>query len=197
MKKGVIPVISYTLLVAIIVITTSAAYFWAYPHMEKLGEGAKSQTLLNQMQSLDYVIRQASHGSVGFQNSVTLHLPEGHIMLDQENDKIVLTYEQEVSSIGVVPIDPEEDVTHHCKGDPERINNSRTGIITRRIGEYSQVYTGAAGAPGTAHITLCYPETNLTWAGRCIQGRGGPKTEVLIEKTEISNNQPVMEIDFC
>ncbi len=196
MKKGVIPVISYTLLVAIIVITTSAAYFWAYPHMEKLGEGAKSQTLLNQMQSMDYIVRQVAHGSIGFQNSVALHLPEGNIMLDDEHNKIVLTYQQETSSIGQVPRPEEEEITFSCEEGAEYINHTQTGILARRAGDYTHVYTGAAGAPGTAHVTLCYSNIDLQWKERCIQGRGGPKTEVLIEKVDI-DNKPVVEIDFC
>ncbi|MFW5902526.1 MAG: hypothetical protein ACOCTT_01420 [archaeon] len=102
-NKGITPVISYVLLVGIVVITTSAAYFWAYPHINRLGEGPKAINLVNQMESLDYAFRNVVHGEIGSQKSFSMHMPEGNIRLDEENDKIVFNFRQGAAIIGHIP----------------------------------------------------------------------------------------------
>lgn len=101
-NKGITPVISYVLLVGIVVITTSAAYFWAYPHIDRLGEGPKAQNMVNQMESLDYAMRQTIHGEIGFRNSFNLHIPEGSIRLEEDNDKIIFNFQQGTAVVGYI-----------------------------------------------------------------------------------------------
>ncbi len=103
MKKGVSPVISYVMIVAIVMMTASAAYMWAYPHMQKLGESAKSKSLSNQVRSLDYAVRQAAHGGVGFLNSLELYTESGTIRLDKDKNLITFTFQQGVEAIPNIP----------------------------------------------------------------------------------------------
>ncbi len=197
-NKGITPVISYVLLVGIVVITTSAAYFWAYPHIDRLGEGPKAQNMVNQMESLDYAMRQTIHGEIGFRNSFNLHIPEGSIRLEEDNDKIIFNFQQGTAVIGYIPEPNDIETPINCTEDLEYILDERTNIIGSKIGEYSQLYAGSTGAPGTAILTLCYPNVELVWQGKCIRGRGGPRTNVLMEKKGINEEgKPVISIDFC
>ncbi len=138
MKKGITPVISYVMLIAIVVVTTSAAYFWAYPHVERLGDGPKNINLVNQMESFDYELRRILNSEVGARNTFPLHLPEGNIRLDEENNKIVLSFRQDVATVG--HISPPEEIgkprlTWETQGDWENYTEKQN--ISIRDGEVS------------------------------------------------------------
>lgn len=198
MRKGVSPVISYVLIVAIVVTTASAAYLWAYPHMKKLGEGAKGESLVNQIESLDYAVRQVSHGEVGFRNTFQLYVPEGGIRVNEEHNHIAFSFRQ---GVGVVPnVNPPEGkkIDSTCTENSTYINDSVTGLILKRDPSNPYVYKGATSSPGNAEVLLCYPNVNLTWRGQCIRGASGPRISVLMEKMNITEDgKRKVSIDFC
>ncbi len=92
----------------------------------------------------------------------------------------------------------EENISTTCTEESNYIRDSYTGILLKKESEYTNVYKGATGGPGTAEIALCYPNINLTWQGQCIQGKTAKRTSVLIKKQNITQNgTPIVSIDFC
>lgn len=198
MKRGVSPLISYVLIVAVVITTASAAYLWAYPHMQKLGEGAKAKSLENQVRSLDYAVRQAANGEVGFVNYFHLYKPDGYIRVNEGDDTIAFTFRQKVEAVPNIEEPEGMDLNTTCTENSTYIKDNVTGLVLKRDSSNPYIYKGSTGEGGSAEILLCYPNVNLTWKGNCIRGTSSSRTSVVIEKENITaDGRKIVSIDFC
>ncbi len=195
MQRGVSPTVSFVLIVAIIVIASSAAYLWAYPLVNGINEPGKVKNLQNQMISLDYMIRATAHGDINFTNSYELYAPSGYLWLNDTHDKIRLTFLQKAEVIGQMQTTANTD----CGYLDDNIHDTDTNIMLAREMNLSRVYWGSKGI-GETEIMICYNDIDLEFGGICSKGKtGSPRLLVYMKKFGIDSTtgKPKVYINIC
>ena len=99
-SKGVSEVVSFVLILAVIIVTTLAAYLWATQSIEGLNEPGRIKSFINQMTGLDDVIRSTAHGDINFTNTFKLTAPDGFIEVREDADLLVLSFIQKAQVLG-------------------------------------------------------------------------------------------------
>jgi hypothetical protein len=196
MKKGISPTVSFVLIVSIILIGSTAAYFWAAPLVTGIAEPGRVRNLKNQMVSLDYMLRATAHGDINFTNSYELYGPESHMELIPENDTLMLTFIQKASVIGRMNYTSNKQCTYSA----DRINHERTGIVVAREMNFSRVYVGSKGEGGDTEVMICYDNIDLKYGGVCGTAKtGAPRIIVYMKKSgfNATNNQSIVDINIC
>ncbi|GEM_PF-2188509 len=195
MEKGVSSTISFALILAIILVTAMAAYFWSLTQIDRLGEQGRVNSFRSQMLGLDYALRATAHGDINFQNIFELTIPDGSIYLWPGNDTITLTFLQASSVIGRAGY---QSPDNNCSnGSVDFIYDSATNIPLYRTTNNSRVFEGSKGGRGDAEFMICYYNVDLKAGGACAAGRGGPRVLVQMKKVNVTNSKPVVNIDMC
>ncbi len=193
--KGVSPVVSYVLILAIVLSATMAAYMWAFPMSRELGELGRVNALKNQMIGLDYVIRATAHGDVNFTNEYEMHLQDATIRLDEDKDVIYLSFTQNTGVLGRAS----QNGSTTCNSTSNFLYDPLTLVPMFKESNYSRLFQGAAGnTAGPAEFALCYYDVDLQWEGHCIRGKTGTGTTILVKVKKTGfNTKPVVSIDVC
>jgi len=195
MKKGISPVVSYVMVIAIVLTTTMAAYMWALPLSKEMGEKGRITNLQSQMVGLDYVIRTTAHGDINFQNRYEMYFPNCFLYLNEGNDTIELRLNQKTGVLGTNGT--AVTVRTDCNETSQYLLDNETGIIMYKVGNNSHLFRGAIGpAAGDAEIAICYPNIDLQFGGQCTKGKGGPFSTVITKKIGYTT-KPVVKIDIC
>lgn len=196
MKKGISPTVSFVLIVSIILIGSTAAYFWAAPLVSGIGEPGRIRNLKNQMVSLDYMVRATAHGDVNFSNSYELYAPDAHLELVPENDTLMLTFIQKALVIGRM----QGTQNKQCTYGADSINDTRTGIVVAREMNFSRVYVGSKGEGGETEVMICYGNIDLKFGGVCGKAKtGSPRILVYMKKAgfNATTNNSIVSINVC
>ena len=195
MNRGISPVISYVMVIAIVLASTMAAYMWALPLSKEMGEKGRITNLKSQMIGLDYVIRSTVHGDINFQNQYEMYFPDCFLYLDEGNNSIKLVFTQNTGVFGTNG--SEVSVNVSCNASADHLLDNATRIIMFREHNTTHVFRGAIGPyAGTAEIAICYPDVDLQFGNKCSKGKNGPFSTILIRKTGFTT-KPVIEIDIC
>ena len=195
MEKGISPVVSYVMVIAIVLTTTMAAYMWAVPLSKEMGEKGRVTNLQSQMVGLDYVIRTTAHGDINFQNRYEMYFPNCFLYLNDGNDSIELRLKQESAVFGTNGT--KVTVRTDCNETSEYLLDNETGIIMYKIENNSHVFRGAVGfAAGDAEIAICYPNIDLQFNNQCNKGKGGPFATIITKKIGYTT-KPVVEVEIC
>jgi len=195
MEKGISPIVSYVMVIAIVLGTTMAAYMWALPLSKEMGEKGRITNLQTQMKGLDYVIRTTAHGDLNFQNKYEMYIPDSFIFIDEGNDSIKLRFQQKTGVFG--SNETAVEVKTNCNETSHWLIDNESGIIMYRLGNNSNLFRGAVGpAAGDAEIALCYNNIDLQYSGECAKGKGGPFATIITKKISY-NTKPVVEISVC
>lgn len=188
--RGVSPVISFTLAVAIVLTLTVAAYYWAAGQLQGLGEPQKARALVNQMISLDYAIRETAHGDINFTTVLDMYYPSAFLLVEEQENMVTLTFFQGSQAIGFINATPAA-----CCYGCDYIRDSRTGITLAREVP-TQVYRGSQG--GVAEIAVCYPDIDIAFSGLCSRSGAGPQSRMYIKKAGLNaSNRPVVSLEVC
>lgn len=196
MKRGVSPTVSFTLILAIIITTALAAYFWSLTEIDKLGEQGRVNSFRSQMIGLDYALRSTAHGDINFQNTFELTITDATLFISPGNDTISLTFTQNSGVLGKAAITSAES---NCSNSSVNfIYDSSSDISLYRSSNNTRVFEGAkGGGKSDAEFMICYYNVDIKWGGSCSAGRGGPRALVLMKKINITNNKPVINVDIC
>lgn len=192
-KKGVSPTVSFALILAIIVVTATAAYLWAVTEVDRLGEVGRVTSYKNQMIGLDYAIRSVAHGDINFQNVYEVHLPDASLTLKQGEDIITLNFLQNSGVLGKAA----ETGTLTCNSTTNFVYDNFSKISLYRESNTTRVFQGAKGAgAGEAEFLICYPNIDLKFGGNCTEGKAGPRALIYIKKVDVTT-KPVVNIEIC
>jgi flagellin-like protein len=200
MMKGVSPVVSFVLVVAIIVTLSMSAYWWASGAAGSMAEPGKIANLESQMVALDHAVRSAAHGDVNFSVAIDIYHPtigyqNSVLLLWEDTDVISLSFWQNAAVIGATNVTTTNTT---CAFNETYFLDNQTNVVMWKESGLNRVFRGAAGeGPGFAEIALCYYDIDLRFAGGCISGTSAATTTVLIKKVGVSAGKPVVEIDFC
>ncbi len=195
MEKGISPIVSYVMVIAIVLTTTMAAYMWALPLSKEMGEKGRVTNLQSQMIGLDYIIRTTAHGDINFQNKYEMYLPDCFLLLDEGNNSIKLRLSQKTGVIGTNTT--EVEIRTDCNETSQWLIDNETGIKMYRLGNNSNIFRGAVGpAAGDAEIAICYHNINLRYSGDCTKGKGGPFATIITKKTGY-DTKPIVEVSIC
>lgn len=204
-SRGVSEIVSFVTIVFIIITATVATYLWAVNAISGLNEPGRSSNYLNQMISLDYMIRSAAHGDMNFTQTFefyhpTINFETVFLELRPRNatsgtSSLALTYNQKASLIGKAGVTTSVTTCDY----PERyVLDPRTQIVLYKESNVSRVFKGAKGeGAGAAEIMLCYQDIALVYTGDCGLGKIGPRTVVKIRKMNVTNNIPYVSIGLC
>ncbi|MEM4221825.1 MAG: hypothetical protein QW097_00120 [archaeon] len=191
---GISEVISYVLVIAIIVTLTMTAYYWAVPSVIGLGEGAKVQTLWNQMKALDSFIQETAHGDIGFKQTFHFQMPkDSFIKIDENLSGILFFFRQESGIVGFVNI-----TGGNCSNESEDIIfEPMFKLNLAREDNFSRVFKGSSGpGPGIVEFLICYPDIEIKWSGGCSSVSSSPTTLINAKKVNYST-KPVVELEVC
>jgi FlaG/FlaF family flagellin (archaellin) len=101
--RGVSPVVSFVLIVAIVITTTMAAYIWASDAVKSMNEPGRIKSLINQFIALDQALKQTAHGDINFTNLFELYYPEGFLELRPGTDSLNYIFVQQARVLGYTP----------------------------------------------------------------------------------------------
>src|SRR3989338_1125996 len=104
--KGVEPVVSFVLIVAIILVFSLAAYLWMSDALGSLNEPGRVSSYVGQMIALDDVITGAAHGDVNFTTTFRVHHPNAFLELNENQGSLALTFSQQSQAIGFSNVTP-------------------------------------------------------------------------------------------
>jgi hypothetical protein len=205
-SRGVSDIVSFITVVFIIMTATVATYLWAVSAISGLNEPGRTSNYLNQMVSLDYIVRSTAHGDINFSHTFefyhpTIEFETTFIELRPWNDTtntsaIALTYNQRAQILGKAGSTTTET---KCLYGSQYVYDARTKIVLYKESNVSRVYKGAkAEGPGAAEIMVCYQDIRLVHSGECGTGKIGPRTVIRIRKINVTENGvPVVGIGMC
>jgi hypothetical protein len=198
MKKGISEVVSFVLIITIMITATMAAYLWANATIPTLNEPGRIKSLVNQMISLDGIIKSTAHGDINFTTTYQLYYPDSYFELRNTTRSLnsslmpAIILRQKLAVLGYSNASTATTCTENYTYD------SSTFLHLYRYNTVNNVYTGAAGSgPGQAEIAICYTNINVTYSGRCVKGKTGPVVNLKIKKEGVSGTMPVVSIEVC
>lgn len=203
MMRGVSPIVSYVLVIAIVLTSTLIAYTWALPLTEQLGEKGKVNSYKNQMIGLDYAIRASAHGDINFKNEYEIYMQDASILLDDDNDVVYLKFRQSAIVLGEPSISGYAYCTRpsNVTGDQsgQFLTDPLTNLNLYRESDSTRVFQGSTGQNGLAEFAICYYDIDLVWKGSCIRGTSSSTSLITIEKTGVNATtlKPIVAIDIC
>jgi len=199
MRKGVSEVVSFVLVLAIMVTATMSAYIWASSSIPTLNEPGRIKNLVNQMISLDSVIKSTAHGDINFTTRYEIYYPDGYFELRNTTTSLygslmpVLMINQKAVILGYTG---SIATTTGC--DANYSYDASTHIKMYRYTTIDNVYVGAqANGPGQAEISICYTNINVTAGTSCVRGKNGPFASLNIKKEGVIGTTPQVSIDVC
>jgi hypothetical protein len=199
MRKGVSEVVSFVLVLAIMVTATMSAYIWASSSIPTLNEPGRIKNLINQMISLDSVIKSTAHGDINFTTRYEIYYPDGYFELRNTTTNLnsslmpVLMINQKAVILGYTG---SVATTTGC--DANYSYDASTHTKMYRYTTIDNVYVGAQGSgPGQAEISICYTNINVTAGSACMRGKNGPFANLNIKKVGVIGTTPQVSIDVC
>ncbi len=199
MRKGVSEVVSFVLVLAIMITATMSAYIWASSSIPMLNEPGRIKNLVNQLISLDSVIKSTAHGDINFTTTYELYYPDGYFAL------LNTTTDLNSSLMPVLMINQKSLVLGYTGSiatttgcDASYSYDASTHIKMYRYTTVDNVYVGAqASGPGQAEISICNTNINVTAGSMCLRGKSGPFATLNIKKVGVVGTIPKVSIDVC
>ena len=194
MQKGVSPVMSYVLIVALVITVAMSAYFWANYEIDRMENIPIAHNVEAQFIAADSAIQSVAHGDINFTTYMTLYYPKGVVMLEANNDW--LKYVGQINAQVYSKEAEETSVNATCCTDCNVIRDNATTIVMTKI-PYTRVYRGAQGTYNQyVEIVACYTDIDLVAASGCL-GKSGPVSKLILRKTGYNNTKPVVEVKVC
>ncbi|GEM_PF-5762755 len=193
--KGISPVLSYVLIIAIVVIISIGSYLWADYSQRQFKDKLIVKDMENQMVGLDALIQEVAHGDINYTITHTVYYQTGTLRVEADKDWIM--YITQANSEIYQTISASEDATDSCTSSSVTILDSDTQIKMARI-PFTNVYRGASGNElgQRVEIVACFPDIDITVGEGCI-GKSGPSSRVIIKKIGYSGTKPVVQVGVC
>ncbi len=193
MDKGVSPVVSYVLILAILVTIAVGSYLWASYMQTQMQDKITVSTMESQMVGIENLIENVAHGDMNYTLTQTMYVPNG--MLDVQPEKDWIRFLAQTHSLIYNPTKGYE-LQDQC-GDVTTIQDTDTMINLTRM-PFTNVFRGATGnALGErVEIVTCFPDVDLVTGEGCI-GRSGPVIRIKAKKVGYSGEKPRVMVEIC
>ncbi len=194
-KKGISPVVSYVLIVAIVVIISIGSYIWADYTQRQFKDKLVVKDMESQMVGLDTLVREVAHGDTNYTLTHTIYYQSGTMDVVAGNDwirYITQTKSEIYKSISQTP-----DANDSCTSDSVTILDSQTQIKMNKI-PFTNVYRGSSGNELGQRVEMvdCFPNIDIVVGEGCI-GKSGPSSRITIKKIGYSGSKPVVQVGIC
>ncbi len=194
-NRGISPVVSYVLILALLVIIAIGSYMWATYTQERLQDKMVVTNMENQMIGLATVIENVAHGDINYTLTQTVYYPKGILEVEPEKDWIRFIVQ---TNSEVYPIeDRVPEALDSCTSSSIVIQDSDTSVTMSKV-PFTSLYRGAVGNElgERVEMVICFPDIDLVTGGGCI-GKSGPSSRVTIKKIGYAGTKPRVMVQIC
>ncbi len=195
-KKGISPIVSYVIIIAIVSTVAIGSYIWASNQMSQIEDYPLLIRMENQMISVENAVENVANGDVNFTTVIDLKYNKGIMKVNASENSIKYIGQLSASQYqGNVQRDA--DCSDSCPKDCIVSKDTETGIKMVKIPE-TRVFRGSTGFKTAQRFEAmaCFNNTELTNSGACT-GRSGPNAQLILRKTGYSESKPKVEVQIC
>ncbi len=194
-KKGVSPVVSYVLILALLVTIAVGSYIWATYTQERLQDRMVVSNMENQLVGLATIIENVAHGDVNYTLTQTVYYPKG--LLEVESDKDWIRFIVQTNSEVYPKTESVPQTVDYCTSTSTTIQDSETTVTMSKI-PFTNLYRGAIGNElgQRVEMVICFPDIDLVSGEGCI-GKSGPSSRVIVRKIGYAGTKPRVMVQIC
>lgn len=202
MRKGINPVVSYVMIIALVMTVSIGTYVWAQYKTDTLKDPPAVLSMKDQMLSIDSAIQNVAHGDINFTTQLEVHYPVGTLAVSGSQDSVKYFASIRGEVYGRVNV---TNLADDCKGQGGNeqcdvgctvIEDSNLGVQMARILQ-TNVFRGAVGTRGQfVEIMACYDDIDIVVESTCTGG-SGPYRTVKIRKVGYTQTKPKVAVGVC
>ncbi len=194
-NRGISPVISYVLILALLVTIAIGSYLWATYTQERLQDRMVVSNMENQLTGLATLVESVAHGDINYTITQTVYYPKG--LLEVEPDKDWIRFLVQTQSEVYPPSQAVPEALDYCTSSSIAIQDSDTTITMTKV-PFTKLYRGAIGNElgERVEMVICFPDIDLVSGEGCI-GKSGPSSRIILKKIGYAGTKPRVLVQIC